>query len=278
MSDLKKYVEQRKTRDPEFAENYEAGYLEFKNRDKSMSSKLCIMTAYADETRALLDVLGHDASDSVDWNGRLRFAWCDGDEKWVIMQSGMGKVRAASMCQMIIDKYQVDTFFEFGFAGGLVDSLGIGDIVVVTGVSEHDVPNRPEIQSEQDTWRARLFNASASSIDRFATCLSKNSGATVRKSSVICGDMDIYDREVRDRIAIESSAMAVNWESAAIVDVCAINEIKYVGIRIISDLCVKEDRGPISKERSERLRKSTGAYINALLDFHQETNAWGAST
>ena len=30
MSDLKRYVEKRKTRDPEFAENYEKGYLEFK--------------------------------------------------------------------------------------------------------------------------------------------------------------------------------------------------------------------------------------------------------
>ena len=231
------------------------------------------MTAYADETRALLDVLGRDVGDSVDWNGRLQFAWCDGDEKWVIMQSGMGKVRAASMCQMIIDKYRVDTFFEFGFAGGLVDFLSIGDIVVITGVSEHDVPNRPEIQGEQDEWRGRLFNASVSSIDRFAECLSKNSGATVRKSSVICGDMDIYDREVRDRIAAESGAIAVNWESAAIVDVCAINEIKYVGIRVISDLCVKEDRGPIPKERIKLLRKSTAAYINALLDFNQETEA-----
>ena len=242
-----------------------------------MSSKLCVMTAYADETRALLDVLGHDASDSVDWNGRLQFAGRDGDEKWIVMQSGMGKVRAASMCQMIIDKYRVDTFFEFGFAGGLVDFLSIGDIVVVTGVSEHDVPNRSEIQSEQDEWRARLFNASSASIDRFATCLSKNNsgGAAVRKSSVICGDMDIYDREVRDRIAVESGAIAVNWESAAIVDVCAINEIKYVGVRVISDLCVKEDQGPISKERFERLRKSTAAYIDALLGFHQGTRQSG---
>ena len=30
MSDLKKYVARRKARDPEFAENYEGGYLEFK--------------------------------------------------------------------------------------------------------------------------------------------------------------------------------------------------------------------------------------------------------
>ncbi|MYG07511.1 5'-methylthioadenosine/S-adenosylhomocysteine nucleosidase [Candidatus Poribacteria bacterium] len=236
---------------------------------KFVSTKLCIMTAYADETLALLNVLGQDVGGSVDWNSRLYFEWTDGDKKWVVMQSGMGKVRAASMFQMIIDTYQVDTFFEFGFAGGLIDTLNIGDVVVITGVSEHDVPNRPEIQREQDTWRAHLFHASASSISRFSAALSANPGVTLTKASVICGDMDIYDREVRDRIAEESGAVAVNWESSAIVDVCAINNVKYVGIRIISDLCVAEDSGPIPKARVERLHKSTKAYVNALADFNK---------
>ena len=232
-----------------------------------MSAKLCIMTAYADETLALLNVLGQDVSDSVDWNSRLQFEGCNGDKKWVVMQSGMGKVRAASMCQMIIDKYQVDTFFEFGFAGGLVDTLNIGDIVVITGVSEHDVPNRSEIQREQDEWRDRLFQASSSSISRFTTVLSAHPGVTLTESSVICGDMDVYNREVRDRIAAESGAVAVNWESSAIVDVCAINHVKYVGIRVISDLCIEEDSGPIPEERIERLHKSTTAYIKTLMHF-----------
>ncbi len=233
-----------------------------------MSAKLCIMTAYADETRMLLNVLGQEVGDSVDWNSRLQFEWLDGDGKWVIMQSGMGKVRAASMCQLIIEKYQVDTFFEFGFAGGLVDILNIGDIVVITGVSEHDVPNRSEIQREQETWRERLFQVSSSSISKFADTLSTDPNVTLTKAAVICGDMDIYNREVRDKIAVESGAVAVNWESSAIVDVCAINNIKYVGIRVISDLCIEEDSGPIPKERIERLRKSTTAYVKALVNFN----------
>ena len=236
-----------------------------------MSAKLCIMTAYADETLTLLNVLGQEVGDSVDWNSRLQFEWSDGNKKWVVMQSGMGKVRAASMCQLIIDTYQVDTFFEFGFAGGLVDTLDVGDIVVITGVSEHDAPNRSEIQREQEAWRERLFQASASSISTFATTLSTDPNVTLTKSPVICGDMDIYDREVRDRIAVESGAVAVNWESSAIVDVCAINNVKYVGIRIISDLCIEEDSGPIPKERIERLRKSTAAYVETLMRFCQET-------
>jgi len=227
------------------------------------------MTAYADETRILLDILGQEVGDSVDWNSRLQFEWSDGNKKWVVMQSGMGKVRAASMCQMIIDTYQVDTFFEFGFAGGLVDTLNIGDIVVITGVSEHDAPNRSEIQHEQETWRDRLFDASSSSINRFAHTLSTDPNVTLTKAPVICGDMDVYNREIRDKIAVESGAVAVNWESSAIVDVCAINNVKYVGIRVISDLCVEEDSGPIPKERIERLHKSTAAYVDALVDFNK---------
>ena len=234
-----------------------------------MRTELCIMTAYADETLALLNVLGQNVNGSVDWNSRLQFAGIDGDQKWIVMQSGMGKVRAASMCQMIIDTYRVDTFFEFGFAGGLVDTLNIGDIVVITGVSEHDVPNRSEIQREQDEWRTRLFQASTSSINRFTTMLSTNPDIVLTKAPVICGDMDIYNREIRDKIAIESGAVAVNWESSAIVDVCAINNVKYVGIRVISDLCVEEDSGPIPKARVERLQESTKAYVEALVDFNR---------
>ena len=235
-----------------------------------VSKKLCVMTAYAEETKILLDVLDQKVGDSVDWNSRLQFEMSDGNIKWAVMQSGMGKVRAASMCQMIIDKHQVDTFFEFGFAGGLVDTLDVGDVIVITGVSEHDVPNRPEIQREQDTWREHLFQDSASSINRFASTLSANSSVPVTAAPVICGDMDIYNCEVRDKIAAESGAVAVNWESSAIVDICAINNVKYVGVRLISDLCIEEDSGHIPEKRIERLRKSTTAYVKTLRYLRQK--------
>ena len=228
------------------------------------------MTAYADETWALLRALGQDPSDPVDWNGRLRFEGSGGGNRWRVMQSGMGKVRAASMCQMIIDRDRVDTFFEFGFAGGLTDTLRVGDLVLINGVSELDAPNRPEIRKEQDVLRAHLFLRSASSINRFEQSLSAASHVTLRKASVICGDMDIYDRNLRDKVAAKSGSAAMNWESAAIVDVCAINNIEYVGVRVISDACVEADRGPVSKARLDLLLESTAAYVNALVAFNQE--------
>ena len=226
---------------------------------------MIIMTAYADETRAVLRALGETGDAAIAWNSRLAF---HGDG-WSVLQSGMGKVRAASLCQRIIDTYAVDTFFEFGFAGGLVECLNIGDAVVITGVSEHDVPNRPEIRQEQEANRARLFQRSAPAIRGFTAALSENPALTFTTDSVICGDMDIYDREVRDRIATASGAVAVTWESAAIVEVCALNDVRYVGVRVISDLCVPEDSGRIPEARLVRIQEATTAYVEGLMRFQQ---------
>ena len=154
----------------------------------------------------------------------------------------------------------------------MTDTVGVGDLVLINGVSELDAPNRPEIRSEQDSLRAHLFLRSTSSIDRFERSLSAISDVTLRKASVICGDMDIYDQHLRDKVAAKSGAAATNWESAAIVDVCAINNIRYVGVRIISDACVEEDRGPVSKARFNLLLESTTAYVNALVDFNREAS------
>ena len=73
---------------------------------QSMRTKLCIMTAYADETLALLNVLGQDVSDSVDWNSRLQFEGVDGDKQSVVMQSGMGKGRAASKVPKLLSVFK----------------------------------------------------------------------------------------------------------------------------------------------------------------------------
>ncbi len=227
------------------------------------------MTAYADETRMLLAAFRQKPARPVDWNSRSRFEWQADSRRWSVQQSGMGKVRAASLCQQIIDTSPVETFFEFGFAGGLVESMEIGDTVVITGVSDHDAPNRSEIQQEQERERTRLFAVSGASIERFAAVLSENRDIRVTQSTVVCGDMDIYDRALRDRIAAESGAVAVTWESSAIVDVCALNNVRYVGVRLISDLCVEADSGPIPAARLARLRTATKAYVNALIDFSE---------
>ncbi|RKU25139.1 hypothetical protein C6497_16460 [Candidatus Poribacteria bacterium] len=50
------------------------------------------MTAYADETLAILKVLGHDVCGSVDWNSRLQF-------------EGLMETRKGLLCNLAWVKY-----------------------------------------------------------------------------------------------------------------------------------------------------------------------------
>ena len=47
----------------------------------------------------------------------------------VLVQCGVGKVNAARVTQILIDNIKVDYIFNIGVAGGVDESLSVGDIV-----------------------------------------------------------------------------------------------------------------------------------------------------
>ena len=57
----------------------------------------------------------------------------------VVTRSGIGKVAASIATTLLIDKYAPDAVINTGSAGGFVDSLSIGDIVISSEVRHHDV-------------------------------------------------------------------------------------------------------------------------------------------
>lgn len=229
-----------------------------------MQKQLFILTAYGDETRILLN--GRQG-DGITWNDRGHFEWEHADVQWNVLQSGMGKVRAASMCQMIIDQFQVARLYEFGFAGGIVDGLDVGDIVVVDQVMDRENPNRDEISSEVENGRQQIFHRCSDSIEAFAEHLTGRAECAVTTGTVICGDMDIYDKAERDAVASESGAIAADWESSAIVDVCSLNQVEYLGVRLISDKAIPEDKGAIPEEGWRRMKTSATIYLETLRLF-----------
>ena len=61
-----------------------------------------------------------------------------GNVKCVMLESGIGKVNAARSCQILIDNIGVDYIFNVGVAGGVSNSLKIGDIVIGSELVQHD--------------------------------------------------------------------------------------------------------------------------------------------
>ena len=56
----------------------------------------------------------------------------------ILQQCGIGKVNAARSCQILIDNIGVDYIFNVGVAGGVSNSLKIGDIVIGNELVQHD--------------------------------------------------------------------------------------------------------------------------------------------
>lgn len=57
----------------------------------------------------------------------------------IIARSGVGKVNAAACAQTLIHKFNVDSIINTGVAGGLHPDVKVGDVVISTNVTHHDV-------------------------------------------------------------------------------------------------------------------------------------------
>ena len=52
------------------------------------------------------------------------------NQKIILVESGVGKVNAARTTQILIDNYHPDVVYNIGVAGGIANSLEVGDLVV----------------------------------------------------------------------------------------------------------------------------------------------------
>lgn len=78
-----------------------------------------------------------------------------GKNSVVAVVSRIGKVAAAVTTALLIEKFKVDCVLFCGIAGGLLDGIKIGDIVIGTGCVQHDF-----YLADNDIFRIPLLNIS----------------------------------------------------------------------------------------------------------------------
>ena len=61
-----------------------------------------------------------------------------GNQKIILVKSGVGKVNAARTTQIMIDKFDIDYIINIGSAGSINDEIKYGDIVIGKFVLQHD--------------------------------------------------------------------------------------------------------------------------------------------
>lgn len=161
-----------------------------------------------------------------------------GGKDCVVAKCGVGKVAAAVCAQTMILRYAPSAVINEGVAGGMGSGIHIGDIVVSSGLVQHDM----------DTSAVGDEKGLISGLNLVVIPASKALGElTAHTAEHLCGkdkvhvgiiatgDQFINDGEHLERIRDEFGACACEMEGGSIAQVCYMNGVDFVVIRAISD-------------------------------------------
>ena len=155
----------------------------------------------------------------------------------VVTRSGIGKVAASIATTLVINNFKVDAVVNTGSAGGFVDSLNIGDIVISSEVRHHDVDVTAfGYEIGQMASQPAAFIPDTKLVEAAKAAISSLGEAQVIEGLIATGDSFICDPE-RTKVMLNNfpTMAACEMEAAAIAQVCHQFEVPFVVIRSLSD-------------------------------------------
>lgn len=159
----------------------------------------------------------------------------------VVAQAGVGKVNAALTAQTMILKYDVDTVINIGVAGGIADTLKIGDIVVADRVCEHDMDTTPlGDPAGFITGLDRVYMDCDKKVSDIIMECTNELGYNSVYGTIASGDVFVSTDEERMKIRDIFGGVAAEMEGASIGHVCTMNNVPFAVLRAMSD-CANDD-------------------------------------
>jgi adenosylhomocysteine nucleosidase len=148
----------------------------------------------------------------------------------IAMQCGIGKVNAAIGTLTLVNSFLPDFVINSGVAGGADQSISVMDVVAGARVAYHDVWCGPESELGQVQGLPLYFEGA----QRLLDLVPDREG--IHKGLICSGDQFIDTLDAVSRIKGNfPEALAVDMESGAIAQVCHLNKVPFLALRVISD-------------------------------------------
>lgn len=196
--------------------------------------KIGIIGAMDQEVKILKEAL----TDTRSWEraGALFVTGSLGRHEVIVVRSGIGKVLSAVTTTLLIHQYGVNMVINTGSAGGIGNSLAVGDLVIADQLAYFDVdvtgfgyqkgqlPGMPLYYASSDYLKAEMKKAA------------EKAGMAVHHGLIVTGDSFVNDQQkVKEILAEFPQALACEMEGAAIAQAAAQFKIPFLVVRAISD-------------------------------------------
>jgi adenosylhomocysteine nucleosidase len=154
----------------------------------------------------------------------------------VICVSGLGKVAAATACQVMIEKFKVRKVVFIGVAGALNPDLDIGDFVVSKDCMQHDVDmSALGLKPGQFLYAKQAIYPADKKLANKALAALKAAGFRATIGRVLSGDQFVSDRGKSEQLRKDLGGDCIEMEGAAAAYVCTAGKVPFVVLREISD-------------------------------------------
>lgn len=157
-----------------------------------------------------------------------------------LIKSGIGKVNAALATQKACDD-GADLIITTGLAGGIDGTLVQGDVVLADRVCYHDVwCGEPNLEGQVQELPL-YFEAQENLLNKITAGVSE---IRFKRGLIVSGDQFLTDSIRLEKIKKAfPTALAVDMESAAVAQVCYLNNRRpFLSLRIISDVAGKTNQ------------------------------------
>ncbi len=156
------------------------------------------------------------------------------NNKVIFAISGIGKVNASVATILLIEHFHPDIVINTGIAGGYQKNLKSLDIVVANKVVYSDVDMTSLSAGSYKYGQLEGFEA------YFKPNVELLKKQNYKQGTILSGDQFVYDYDairylVQTRFS-DYDVVAFDMESAAIAQVCTLNQKKFIIIRAISDI------------------------------------------
>ena len=195
------------------------------------------------------------------YSGKVNGLYC------LLVQSGVGKVNAGRTAQILIDKFDVGAVINTGVGGATEEALNIGDVVISTGLIQHDF-DVTAFGREKGfvSGVGKVFEA-----DKHLIYLCENAlnlcGIHYKKGIIATWDKFVNSKEEKLKLKSEFDAKCVEMEGAAIAHVCRLCGVPFVAIRSISDGLAGNAKVDFEQFLEKASKKCAEALKIVLADF-----------
>ena len=195
--------------------------------------KIAIMGAMPEEIAPILEKIG--SYKTTEYANNIYYEAIYKGIEIVVAYSKIGKVFSTLTASTMIQHFQCDTLLFSGVAGGINPTLKIGDLIVATKLSQHDLDITAFGHPMGFVPGGSVFVEADKDLIALSKEVAKELGKTVQEGVIATGDQFIHQESVKENIVKNFNADALEMEGASVAVVCNALNIPFFILRAISD-------------------------------------------